>query len=232
MKNAIIDFFKNKGYILIALLCITAVVAVGLSVINSGNNTNGEPVISYNTPASKPITPTDSTDETPAPMPTSASKPVDDSPTNPPSQSGTSTPGKIIIIKPVEGEIQTEYAAKKLVYNSTLQEWRTHSGVDIAASAGSSVKAAANGRISAIKSDPRFGLTVVIDHKLNGRSFSTVYCGLAKTAKGITAGSEIKSGAEIGTLGEDIFCEKAQGAHLHFELTEGGAPLDPTQYWK
>ena len=118
MKNAIIDFFKNKGYIFIALLCITAVVAVGISVINSGNNTNGEPIISYNTPASKPITPTNSTDETPAPMPTSASKPVDDSQNNPPSQNDTSTPGKIIIIKPVDGEIQTEYAAKKLVYNS------------------------------------------------------------------------------------------------------------------
>ena len=28
--------------------------------------------------------------------------------------------------------------------------------------------------------------------------------------------------------GEDIFCEKAQGAHIHFELTENNIPLDPT----
>ena len=171
MKNAIIDFFKNKGYIFIALLCITAVVAVGISVINSGNNTNGEPVISYNTPASKPITPTNSTDETPAPMPTSASKPVDDSQNNPPSQNDTSTPGKIIIIKPVDGEIQTEYAAKKLVYNSTLQEWRTHSGVDIAASAGSIVKAAANGRVKEVYKDNRLGVVIVLEHG----DFTTIY---------------------------------------------------------
>ena len=97
---------------------------------------------------------------------------------------------------------------------------------------GSTVKAAAKGTISAIKSDPRYGLTVVIDHTLNGRNFSTVYCGLSKTAEGIVVGSEVNSGAAIGVIGEDIFCEKAQGAHLHFELTEGSVPLNPTQYWK
>ena len=59
-----------------------------------------------------------------------------------------------------------------------------------------------------------------------------MYCGLSKTADGIVAGSEVKAGADIGVIGEDIFCEKAQGAHLHFELNEDGVPLNPTQYWK
>ena len=34
-----------------------------------------------------------------------------------------------------------------------------------------------------------------------------------------------------GTVGEDIFCERAQGAHLHFELIENNLPLDPAEYW-
>lgn len=235
MKETIIKFLKNKGYIIIALICLAAVIVAGISIINSDNNSSNEPVISYSTPVSKPISPTNSpnnTDNNQTPQPTAASKPVDDSQNNNPPSSNQQKPGQISIIKPIDGEIQSEFAAKKLVYNSTLQEWRTHSGIDIAGTSGSPVKAAANGKISAVKSDPRYGLTVVIEHTVNGKSFSTVYCGLAKTADGLLAGSKVESGTVIGTLGDDIFCEKAQGAHLHFELTENNEPLDPSQYWK
>ena len=232
MKDKIVDFIKNKGYIFIALICLFALVVAGVSVIRSGNNTNNDPVISYSTPVSKPILPTDSPKNTLAPQSTPASKPVEDSQNGNSAGNNQNTTGEIVLTKPVDGEIQAEFAAKKLVYNTTLQEWRTHSGVDIEAAVGSTVKAAAKGTISAIKSDPRYGLTVVIDHTLNGRNFSTVYCGLSKTAEGIVVGSEVNSGAAIGVIGEDIFCEKAQGAHLHFELTEDSVPLNPTQYWK
>lgn len=231
MKKIIVDFFKNKGYIFVALLCITAIVAVGIAVINTGNN-DDEPVISYSTPVSKPVAPTDVSGATPTAQPTAASKPVDDSQNNNSSNDNQSQPGEIVIIKPLDGEIQSEFAATKLVYNTTLQEWRTHSGIDIGATPGSVVNAAASGVVSAIKNDPRYGLTVVLDHSLNGHSFSTVYCGLSKTAGGITDGAAIGVGAAIGLLGEDIFCERAQGAHLHFELIENNEPLDPCKYWK
>ena len=232
MKDTIVDFIKNKGYILLALICLAVVVVVGISVIYSGNATVDEPIISYNTPVSNPISPTNPPKEPTPTQSAQASKPVDDSQSGEQSGNNTDNSGEIVIMKPVEGEIQAEFAAKKLVYNTTLQEWRTHSGIDIEAAAGTQVKAAANGIVSAIKSDPRYGLSIVINHETNGRTFSTVYCGLANTAEGIIAGGEVKAGSVIGVVGDDIFCEKAQGAHLHFELTEGGAPLDPTQYWK
>lgn len=235
MKDTVVKFLKNKGYIIIALVCLVAVIVAGISVINTGNNSPKEPVISYSTSVSKPISPTsspDKTDGTKPPQSTSASKPVDDSQNKNPSSSNQQKPGEITIIKPIDGEIQSEFAAKKLVYNSTLQEWRTHSGIDIAGTAGSPIKAAASGKISAVKFDPRYGLTVVMEHEVNGRRFSTVYCGLAKTADDLTAGNKVEAGAVIGTLGDDIFCEKAQGAHLHFELFENNEPLDPSQYWK
>lgn len=235
MKDTVVKFLKNKGYIIIAFVCLVAVIVAGISVINTGNNSPKEPVISYSTSVSKPISPTnspDKTDNTKPPQSTSASRPVDDSQNNNPPSSNQQKPGQISIIKPVDGEIQSEFAAKKLVYNSTLQEWRTHSGIDIAGTFGNPVKAAATGKISAVKSDPRYGLTVVMEHDVSGRRFSTVYCGLAKTADGLLAGNKVEAGAVIGTLGDDIFCEKAQGAHLHFELTENNEPLDPSQYWK
>jgi len=232
MKDSIVDFIKNKGYILLAMICLAAVIVAGISVIYSGNKTIDEPILSYNTPVSKPISPTNPPKDSNSTPSTDASKPIDDSQKGEQSGNNAKPQGEIMLTKPVEGEIQAEFAAKKLVYNTTLQEWRTHSGVDIKASVGTQVKAAANGTVSAIKSDPRYGLSVVITHEINNRTFSTVYCGLANTAEGLVAGSKVNSGSVIGVVGEDIFCEKAQGAHLHFELTEKEIPLDPTQYWK
>ncbi len=232
MKNKIVEFFKSKGYIFIALICLAAVIAAGVSLINLNNEDADEPVAAYRTPTGSR---SDVSTATPkpngsTPQSTIASKPIDDD-QNDNNENNTQT-GTISIIKPVEGDIQTDFAAKKLVFNTTLQEWRTHSGIDIAAGAGSEIKAAANGKISAVKSDPRYGLTVVIDHDINEKTFTTIYCGLQKTADGMIPGKEVKSGDVIGTVGEDIFCEKAQGAHLHFELVENNIPLDPAEYWK
>lgn len=65
---------------------------------------------------------------------------------------------------PVEGEIIKEYAKDKLVYSNTLQEWVTHSGIDIKAEKTTIVKSSEAGTIKSIKNDPRYGLTVVIEH--------------------------------------------------------------------
>ena len=231
MKDKILEFFKSKGYIFIALICLAAVIAAGVSIINLSNEEAGEPVAAYRTPSgdrSDVSTPSKNPNGS-NPQSTIASKPIDDNENN--NNENNEEPGTISIVKPVEGELQTEFAAKKLVFNATLQEWRTHSGVDIAANVGTEIKAAANGKISAVKSDPRYGLTVVIDHDINEKTFTTIYCGLHSTADGLLPGNEVKSGDVIGTVGEDIFCEKAQGAHLHFELIENNIPLDPTEYW-
>ena len=234
MKNKIVEFFKSKGYIFIALICLAAVIAAGVSIINLNNEDVDEPVVAYRTPdggRTDVSTPTKNPNAS-TPQSTIASKPIDDNENNNNNNENNEQTGKISIMKPVEGEIQTEFAAKKLVFNTTLQEWRTHSGIDIAAKAGSDIKAAGNGKISAVKSDPRYGLTVVIDHDINEKTFTTIYCGLQKTADGMIPGKEVKAGDIIGSVGEDIFCEKAQGAHLHFELFENNIPLDPTEYWK
>lgn len=66
---------------------------------------------------------------------------------------------------PVEGEIIKDFAKDKLVYSDTLKEWVTHLGIDIKADKTTVVKSAEAGTIKSIKNDPRYGLTVVIDHK-------------------------------------------------------------------
>ena len=129
---------------------------------------------------------------------------------------------------PVEGEIIREFAKDKLVYSNTLGEWVTHNGIDIKAEKTTVVKASAEGTVKSIKNDPRYGLTVVIEH-VNG--FTTVYSNLL-TAEFVVEGENIKQGQTIGTVGNTATFEIADDAHLHFEIAKDGEGLDPELYLK
>ena len=131
-------------------------------------------------------------------------------------------------VKPVEGEISKEYAKENLVYSETLQEWTTHLGVDIKADKTTVVKAAADGKIKSIKNDPRYGLSIIIEHQ-NG--FETLYANLL-TSEFVQVGEEVKQGQSIGTVGNTATFEIADDAHLHFEISKNNETLDPSQYIK
>lgn len=130
--------------------------------------------------------------------------------------------------KPVTGEIVKEFAKDKLVYSNTLGEWITHMGIDIKADKTTVVKASAEGTIKSIKNDPRYGLTVVIEHA-NG--FTSVYSNLL-TAEFVIEGEKVKQGQTIGTVGTTATFEISDEAHLHFEIKKDGENLDPELYIK
>lgn len=127
---------------------------------------------------------------------------------------------------PVEGEILREYAKDSLVYSTTLDEWITHNGIDIIAEKTTVVKASAEGTVKSIKNDPRYGLTVVIEH-VNG--FKTVYSNLL-TAEFIEEGEQVKQGQTIGTVGNTATFEIADESHLHFEILKNDEYVDPELY--
>ena len=127
---------------------------------------------------------------------------------------------------PIKGEILREFAKDSLVFSNTLQEWVTHNGVDIKADKTSVVKAAANGTVSAIKNDPRYGLTVIITHD-NG--YQTIYSNLL-TAEFVVKGEKVEIGQSIGTVGNSASFESEDEYHLHFEVLKDGEYLDPTQF--
>lgn len=134
----------------------------------------------------------------------------------------------ITFIKPTDGEIISEFAQENLIYSETLKEWVTHTGVDIKADKTSIIKAAADGVISSIINDPRYGLTVVITHD-NG--YETVYSNLL-TAEFVVEGEEVKQGQTIGTAGNTAAFESSMECHLHFEILQDGKYLDPSIYLK
>lgn len=130
--------------------------------------------------------------------------------------------------KPVEGEIMAEFAKDTLIYSNTLQEWVTHNGIDIKADKTTIVKASAEGTIKSIKNDPRYGITVVIEH-VNG--YSSVYSNLL-TAEFVKEGEKVKQGQTIGTVGNTATFEIADESHLHFEILKDNQYVDPDLYLK
>lgn len=130
--------------------------------------------------------------------------------------------------KPVEGDIVREYAKDNLIYSATLEEWTTHMGIDIKAEKTTVVKAAEAGTIKSIKNDPRYGLTIVIEHEDN---FQTVYANLL-TSEFVVEGEKVEKSQSIGTVGNTAVFEIADEPHLHFEVLKDGLPVDPTIYIK
>ena len=129
---------------------------------------------------------------------------------------------------PVEGEILKEYAKDNLVYSETLKEWVTHNGIDIKADKTTVVKASEKGTVKSIKNDPRYGLTVVIDH---GDGFESLYANLL-TSEFVVEGEVVEKGQSIGTVGNTAVFEIADEPHLHFEILKDSISQDPNIYLK
>lgn len=129
---------------------------------------------------------------------------------------------------PVEGETVRSFAKDSLVYSQTLEEWIVHLGIDIKASRTTVVKASEAGTITAIKNDPRYGLTIVIEH-VNG--YKTVYSNLL-TTEFVSEGDNVEKGQSIGTVGNSAAFEIVDEPHLHFEIIKDDVNVDPNIYLK
>lgn len=144
----------------------------------------------------------------------------------------TETPKKeektLAFAMPVEGEVQKEYAKDKLVYSETLKEWVTHTGIDIKAEKTTVVKSAEEGTVTAIKNDPRYGTTVIIEHS---DGYETRYANLL-TAEFVAVGEKVTKGQTIGTIGDTGAFEILDEPHLHFEILKNGEYEDPTSVIK
>lgn len=131
-------------------------------------------------------------------------------------------------IFPVEGEVIKEFAKDNLIYSETLEEWITHPGIDIKADRTTIVKSVADGTVKSIKNDPRYGLTVTIEH---AEGYTSVYSSLL-TAEFVKEGEKVTQGQTIGTVGNSAVFEVAEDNHLHFELLKDGSNINPEMYLK
>ena len=143
-----------------------------------------------------------------------------------PDKKVTETKKEISFARPTDGEVICEFAKDNLIYSETLKEWITHTAIDIKADKTSVIKASANGVVKSIVNDPRYGLTVIIEHD---DGYETVYSNLL-TAEFVVEGEEVQQGQTIGTVGNTASFESEMECHLHFELLKDGQYLDPSIY--
>jgi len=126
---------------------------------------------------------------------------------------------------PLSGEIFNQFSDGELVKNETLNEWRTHDGIDIRAAVGSEVTAAAQGEIVTVDQDAIWGYRVEIDH---GNGYMTCYYGL-DSAIPVNVGDKVMGGDVIGVVGESNAAELAMDSHLHFGVKHNGRWVDPVK---
>lgn len=103
------------------------------------------------------------------------------------------------------------------------QRWgRLHTGVDIAAPAGTAIRASAAGTVVFSGSMSGYGLLVVIQH---AGGISTAYAHNSSNA--VAVGQTVAQGQTIANVGCTGQCS---GDHVHFEVRAGGSPVDPMGY--
>ena len=129
-------------------------------------------------------------------------------------------------IIPVSGEIIMGYSSDMPVYWKTLDQYMTHSGIDIASPSGTTISACASGTVTRIDEDDRLGITVEINH---GNGIISVYGNLAKNDL-IELGEIVSKGDTIGRIGRTSLFEFEEDDHLHFEIRNGSEPDDPRNY--
>jgi len=114
------------------------------------------------------------------------------------------------------------------VFSATMNDYRTHGGIDFACAPGTPVLAAAEGTVVSVAKDPMMGWTVTLGH--SGGAV-TRYAGLSEESTNIAkAGDKVLAGQVIGASGETALIESAEENHLHFELAVDGRAADPAEY--
>ncbi len=101
-----------------------------------------------------------------------------------------------------------------------LNTFRAHQGVDYAASTGTVIKAAGEGRISFVGTRGGYGKVIVLEH---GGGISTLYGHMSRFA-GVRLGQRVRQGQTIGYVGST---GAATGPHLHYEYRVNGVHKNP-----
>ncbi len=203
-----------KGFYIALALCVLAIIGVALILFVDNDDVppSDTPMTSITTLGTTVTT----TDKAVAGVVTG----VPDTRTTTTVAVTQTTEKKQLFVLPASNVILREYS-EKMVYSETLDEWRTHNGVDFEVKEDAAIKAIADGTVAKIESDSLWGEVVVIDH---GDKLVSRYCGV--TASGISEGQAVKAGEIIGSV-SDIPSEIVDAPHVHLEVLANGKYLDP-----
>ena len=129
------------------------------------------------------------------------------------SSTGTGAPSASGFIWPVNGTVVSGFGWR----------WgRMHEGIDISASTGTPIWAAAAGTVIHAGWLGGYGNLVVVDH---GNGLATAYAHASAILVGV--GQQVSQGETLSLVGST---GNSSGPHLHFEVRVNGAAVDPLFY--
>ena len=130
--------------------------------------------------------------------------------------SGSKVSLGISLIKPISGIITSRFAESSRIRSSR------HTGLDISASTGTPIKAAASGTVTFSGRKGSYGNLIVVTH---GNGVQTYYghC----SALYASTGQQVSQGQTIAAVGST---GNSTGPHLHLEIRVNGVAYNPQNY--
>lgn len=129
----------------------------------------------------------------------------------------SSTPGAPV---PAGTHVKPTDPAATTLTSGFGPRWGTeHRGVDYAGPVGTPIYAFTDGTVREAGPADGFGNWIIVDHVIDGKPYSTVYGHMESDGVLVTTGQQVTAGQEIGRIGN---AGQSTGAHLHFEVWDGG----------
>lgn len=128
---------------------------------------------------------------------------------------------KFFFVSPLAGyAVNSPFGLRKMPWE---EGGRLHQGVDIAAPAGSAVRATMGGVVVRSGVDGGYGRFIEVRHT---GGLTSLYAHLGRVAP-LKAGAVVTPGQVVGYVGSS---GRSTGAHLHFEIRHDGKPLNPVVF--
>jgi len=187
------------------------------------------------TPTTPPTTPPETptaepqetpTSETPAPSPQPEVTPAPSPPQPPQStEQATFTPFAEgdRMAWPVYGETVMAFSTSALIYDPTLDQFRTNDNLRIAANEGDAVRAGADGRVISVGRNVRQGNYVTVDH---GNGWIATYGQLMENLL-VAEGDIVRRGQVIGGVGQPSIFAYENGTHVHLRIERDEVAVNP-----
>ena len=208
MKEKFVNFLDKQGFYIVLGICLVVIATTAVVTMTGGSNKDT---------ANTEITTENASD---------VNATIEETTTKKATQNNAKAQ-KLVLGRPVEGEVITKFAKENLVYNETLKQWATHEGIDIACTEDAVVRAVLGGTVENVEEDALSGHTIVILHD-NGHK--SIYCNLDGENIKVKKGDKVQKGTELAKVGKSALNEYNMETHLHFEYLIEENTVDPMEY--